>query len=102
VLTPFIAAMNMQTENLQLPTSGPKRRHWVVLSMISLGIVVVWLIILPRMAHLPAVQQRRALFESRGIDPAAMFYTELELLDSPNNRLQQWQREHPDALWKKR
>jgi hypothetical protein len=94
--------MNNQTEKLILPPSVPPQRHWLALLMISLGIVVVWLIILPRMAHLPAVQQRRASFESRGIDPAAMFYTELELLDSPNNRLQQWQREHPDAFWKKR
>jgi hypothetical protein len=66
---------------------------------IGLGIARVWLGWLPKMARHPAIQQRQAAFEARGIDPAAMFYTELELLDSPHNRFRQWQCESPDALW---
>jgi len=78
---------------------GKPRPHWVALLVICLGITAVWLVYLPRLARHPVVQQRQEIFDTRGIDPAAMFYTELELLDSPNNRLGQWQREHPDALW---
>lgn len=71
----------------------------MALLVIGMGIAIVWLILLPRLAQHPVIQQRQATFNVRGIDPAAMFYTELELLDSPNNRLQQWLHEHPEALW---
>lgn len=74
-------------------------RQWGLLLTIGLGIAGVWLGWLPTLARHPAIQQRQATFEARGIDPAAMFCTELELLDSPHNRLRQWQRESPDALW---
>jgi hypothetical protein len=74
-------------------------RQWGLLLTIGLAIAGVWLRLLPKLAQHPAVQQRQAVFDARGIDPAAMFYTELELLDSPHNHLQQWQRENPDALW---
>ncbi|MEO2046875.1 MAG: hypothetical protein ABGX16_09915 [Pirellulales bacterium] len=91
--------MSMQTEKFVLLPSVAPQRHWLAFLMICLGIASVWLFVLPRLAHLPAVQQRQATFDASGIDPAAMFYTELELLDSSNNRLRQWQREHPEALW---
>ncbi len=75
------------------------RQRWGILLAMLLGIGGVWLVALPRLARHPGIQKRQATFEALGIDPAAMFYTELELLDSPHNRLQQWQHEHPDALW---
>jgi len=74
-------------------------RQWGLLLTIGLAIAGVWLGLLPKLARHPTVQQRQAVFAARGIDPAAMFYTELELLDSPHNRLRQWQRQNPDALW---
>ena len=75
------------------------RRQWGLLLAIGLVIAEIWLGVLPKLAQHPAIRQRQALFRAKGIDPAAMFYTELELLDSPHNRLRQWQHQHPDALW---
>jgi len=75
------------------------RRQWGLLLAIGLVIAGVWLGVLPKLAQRPAIRQRQAIFQAKGIDPAAMFYTELELLDSPHNRLQQWQHQHPGALW---
>ena len=83
------------------PSSVPRkpRQRWGMLLAMLLGIGGVWLVALPRLARHPVIQKRQTTFDALGIDPAAMFYTELELLDSPHNRLQQWQREHPKALW---
>ncbi|MCD0460721.1 hypothetical protein [Roseiconus lacunae] len=44
-------------------------------------IVLLWGIVLPRLSQTTTVRQREAWLEQKGIDPAAMFYTDLPLLD---------------------
>jgi len=44
----------------------------------SLVIAVVWCVGLPWIATIPAVDHRLQFLDERGIDPSAMFYTELE------------------------
>ena len=44
-------------------------------------IAVVWLLILPRAAELPSVNKRLRFLDEKEIDPSAMFYTELEVMD---------------------
>lgn len=45
------------------------------LAVVVMGIL--WLVVLPRVAVLPAVRARIERNEAAGIDPAAKFYTEL-------------------------
>lgn len=60
---------------------------------------VIWLAVFPRLSDLPQVRARAQLLESKGIDPAAMFYTELEAASRALERADEFQRQHPTALW---
>ncbi len=41
---------------------------------------VVWCVLLPRLLDVGPVREHVALMEERGVNPAAMYYTELEQL----------------------
>ena len=43
-------------------------------------VAVVWCGLLPRLLRWPPVARHVALMEARGVDPSAMYYTELERL----------------------
>lgn len=57
-------------------------RGKTILGLIILAISLTWLVILPRLAMTETVRDREAWLEHHRIDPAAMFYTELPLLDA--------------------
>ncbi|MFN3148209.1 hypothetical protein [Bremerella sp.] len=59
-----------------------KYRGWMALAMIGLVIVGIWGVVLPALAQTEVVREREAFLEANRIDPAAMFYTELECLDA--------------------
>jgi len=67
---------------------------------VALGAVgVVWLLVLPWAAERPKVQERIKWLEAEGIDPAAMYYTELEMMQPIFNRMAMERREvAPAAL----
>jgi len=48
----------------------------------------VWLIVLPWWARRPAVDDHLRFLEERGIDPSAMFYTELDAMEPILQRLE--------------
>ena len=85
------------------PPNQPSRRsfafRWGALTVCCALIALVWLWLLPSLADRPAVRQRIELFDSRGIDPAAMFYTEIDALDDVLERFDRYQQAHPNALW---
>ena len=50
------------------------------LAIASLGLAVVWLVVLPWLLACGPVARHVARMEDRGVNPAAMYYTELEPL----------------------
>lgn len=48
---------------------------------------VVWLVVLPWIAARPAVDDHLRHLKERGVDPSAMYYTELECLEPVLDRL---------------
>lgn len=54
---------------------------WLALALIATMIGGVWGVALPRLAETQTVRERNAFLEEHRIDPAAMFYTELECLE---------------------
>lgn len=56
-------------------------RGWMALAVIGLVIAGIWGVVLPALAQTDVVRQREAFLEANRINPAAMFYTELECLD---------------------
>jgi hypothetical protein len=63
-----------------------KRR--VTLLLVTFSIAAVWLLFLPWIATQPSTAERLRFLEERGIDPSAMYYTELDAMDRILDRLE--------------
>lgn len=50
------------------------------LAVAIVGLAIVWLVVLPWMLRCGPVARHVARMEDRGVNPAAMYYTELERL----------------------
>ncbi|MFG0264497.1 MAG: hypothetical protein ACF8AM_05010 [Rhodopirellula sp. JB055] len=42
---------------------------------------IIWLVVLPAYARQPEMHQHLKWLDDRGIDPSAMYYTELDVMD---------------------
>lgn len=62
-------------------TADRNYRGWMALAVVGLCITGIWGIVLPALAQTDVVREREAFLEANRINPAAMFYTELECLD---------------------
>ena len=60
----------------------------------------IWLLLLPFLSTQPTIAARIERLESKGIDPSAMFYTELDIMDDISHRWEESKAKHPDALWR--
>lgn len=58
-----------------------KTRGWLALTSWLAVIAVVWLYLLPMLSQRPSATARLRWLEQKGIDPSAMFYTELPLME---------------------
>lgn len=58
----------------------PPRKALLRIVAGALIVAVVWGLVLPGVLDLGPVQEHVALMEERGVDPSAMYYTELERL----------------------
>lgn len=72
---------------------------WGSLCAATALIVLVWMVVLPSLAEHPDLKARIRFLDERGIDPAAMFYTELDCLEDVLDRLDHYHRKHAGALW---
>jgi hypothetical protein len=72
---------------------------WCRLTVVIFATAVVWLIILPSVARIPQVAARRAANEARGINPSAMYYTELRAMPALESQLRERIEKQPRALW---
>ena len=77
----------------------PPPRGWAAFLGACGLIVVIWIVVLPRLAEIPRVPAEMQQLDDRQIGPSAMFYTELEAMDRILARLERFHRDHPDALW---
>lgn len=55
-----------------------RRSQWLRLG-IAVGVMaLIWLVVLPRLGETPPIKRHIETMKAAGIDPSAMFYTELE------------------------
>jgi len=64
------------------------------------AMAVVWLVVLPWFGSRPAVRREIERFDAAGVDPAAMFYTELPLMNDVLADLERRRADNPDAFWR--
>ena len=69
------------------------------LAACCLIVALLWLGVLPAISNRPQIQSEIRDLESRGIDPSAMFYTELDVMDEVLGRIDRFHRRYPSALW---
>lgn len=80
-------------------TVNPWGRPLCRLAVVWFAVAVAWLVILPTIAARPAVKARLEELDAKGIDPSAMYYSELPAMDDVQVRVARFHREHADALW---
>lgn len=61
---------------------------WRALACGLLGVALTWCVVLPWIAARPLVRERLEWLDARGIDPSAMYYTELDAMDAILVRLE--------------
>jgi len=59
----------------------PCFRSGVQLAIAAVAVTVLWLVVLPWIASRPRMAAHLQWLDNRGIDPSAMFYTDLESSD---------------------
>ena len=74
-------------------------RRWGSLVGIVLVVSGVWLVVLPWIGARPHVSQRIQDEQARGIDPSAMFYSELELLPPIAHRMERMHERDAAGFW---
>ena len=62
------------------PADSPSGTRVALLIGAFAVIGLVWCVVLPWVATLPEMQRQLTFLDERGIDPSAMFYTELEVM----------------------
>ena len=60
---------------------------------------MVWGVVLPWVGSRPHVAARIQREEAQGINPSAMFYTELDALKPLVRRVDRAREAHPEAFW---
>jgi len=80
----------MTTGPVQSSTLGRIGR--LIACLVLVGIV--WLVVLPWVAGRPAMRRHRQWLDDRGIDPGAMYYTELDAMEPILDRLNKQMREN--------
>lgn len=59
-----------------------------LLAAATLCVCLVWCVLLPRLAKVNVVEDRLKFLDDRGIDPSAMYYTELDAMDAILDRIE--------------
>jgi hypothetical protein len=61
--------------------------NWMRFAIASAMILLVWTVVLPKLAATPPLAKHLRWLDQRGIDAGAMFYTELDAMDPILHRL---------------
>lgn len=72
------------------PTDGDdyRRTGIVRLALCVVVIGLIWCVVLPRLGSQPSMREYSRWLDERGIDPSAMYYTELEAMEPILRRLE--------------
>ncbi len=72
---------------------------WLKLVGALAVLAAIWLVALPWLARQPQVSAHIEAQESQGIDPSAMFYSELEIVPPIAHRVERLHETHEAAFW---
>lgn len=75
------------------------RRRWVSFLLVTGALGLFWFVALPRIGRVPQIRAKIEHLEQQKIDPSAMYYNDLEKIEDTVKQIDDFHREHPDALW---
>jgi hypothetical protein len=87
------------SEPAPVSSSRAAWRAWSRLAGWTAAVATIWLIALPWAAARPAMQQRIRFLEQQRIDPSAMFYTEIEMMQEVQDRIDRLRHQHAEHFW---
>ena len=76
------------------------RKGWSSLVLGVLIVLVVWTLVLPWIGSQPSIRARIDDLNRQGIDPAALYYTDLEAMQRLESDVASIRRAHPGAFWR--
>lgn len=75
-------------------------RRWTLLAATLCGVLAVWGVVLPRLSAVPHVADHIATQQRLGIDPSALFYTELKISAGIAHRQERRQQHSRAGFWR--
>ena len=91
--------MSQPLKNERQDINGTLRGRFLFAILTGI-ILVVWCVLLPAVIQQPDVASHIIDLEVKGIDPSAMFYTDLEIAEEISYRVERGSKKDPDLLWK--
>jgi len=79
--------------------SSCNAKGWSSLSLGVSAIVIVWTLVLPWIGSRQSVRSEIENLDRQGIDPAALYYTDLEAMERIESDVAAISQAHPDAFW---
>ncbi len=79
--------------------SSRNDKGWGRLFLATSAIAIVWTLVLPWIGAQPFVRSRIESLDTQGIDPAALYYTDLEAMPRLESDVAATLQAHPDAFW---
>jgi hypothetical protein len=82
-----------------MPEAATRHRRWGRLALAIVLIALAWLGLLPSIGAQANVKHRIETEERLGIDPSAMFYSELKIVPAIAHRVERLNEDHAGAFW---
>ena len=79
--------------------NGHTTKGSITLGLSGLAILVIWTTLLPWLGSRPPIRSRIDFLDRQGIDPAALYYTDLERMQQIEAQLTAIRQAHPEAFW---
>ena len=74
-------------------------KGWPALCVGASVILIVWTLVLPWIGSWKSVQSQIEYLDRNGIDPTALYYTDLEAMERLESNVAAVSQAHPDAFW---
>ena len=79
--------------------SSCSAKGWSSLCLGISAILIVWTLVLPWIGSRQSVRSQIENLDRQGIDPAALYYTDLEAMERIESDVAAISQAHPDAFW---
>jgi hypothetical protein len=79
--------------------SSSNAKEWSSLCLGVLAIVIVWTLVLPWIGSRQSVRSEIEFLDRQGVDPTALYYSDLEAMERIESDIAAISQAHPDAFW---